>query len=163
MRIEIPDEPPRRTCRIFLIPIVPTETFLLRCFRINTDYCFLFSIFQIPKLGMKLKQDSIPLSLTPRRFISHPKNHHFYLIEGDHRVLGDEAANKRLQAMVRFVLCVATIANLLFSQTQAGQHVDQEMLDLPAEIFGRPKAAAGNWASAIRIIDPVEVMRIMTG
>ncbi|KAG1739240.1 CPSF A subunit region-domain-containing protein [Suillus lakei] len=96
-------------------------------------------IFQIPKLGMKLKQDSIPLSLTPRRFISHPKNRHFYLIEGDHRVLGDEAANRRLQAMA-----------------QAGQHIDQEMLDLPPEIFGRPKAAAGNWASAIRIIDPVE-------
>lgn len=102
-------------------------------------------IFQIPKLGMKLKQDSIPLSLTPRRFISHPKNRHFYLIEGDNRVLGDEAANKRLQAM-----------------TQAGQHVDQEMLDLPPEIFGRPKAAAGNWASAIRIIDPVEGRTVST-
>ncbi|KAG2113360.1 CPSF A subunit region-domain-containing protein [Suillus cothurnatus] len=102
-------------------------------------------IFQIPKLGMKLKQDSIPLSLTPRRFISHPKNRHFYLIEGDHRVLGDEAANKRLQAM-----------------TQAGQYIDQEMLDLPPEIFGRPKAAAGIWASAIRIIDPVEGKTIST-
>lgn len=102
-------------------------------------------IFQIPKLGMKLKQDSIPLSLTPRKFIFHPKNRHFYLIEGDHRVLGDEAANKRLQTM-----------------TQAGQYIDQEMLDLPAEIFGRPKAAAGIWASAIRIIDPVEGKTVST-
>jgi len=138
------------------------QLFLLRLpyslvFRINIDYCFLFSIFQIPKLGMKLKQDSIPLSLTFRRFISHPKNRHFYLNEGDHRVLGDEAANKRLQAMVSSILHVASIAELMLPQTQAGQYIDQEMLDLPPEIFGRPKAAAGIWASAICIIDPVEV------
>lgn len=35
--------------------------------------------------------------------------------------------------------------------------VDDEMLDLPAEVFGRAKAPAGTWASCIRIIDPVEV------
>ncbi|OJA18672.1 hypothetical protein AZE42_08861, partial [Rhizopogon vesiculosus] len=102
-------------------------------------------IFQIPKLGMKLKQDSIPLSFTPRKFICHPKERFFYLIEGDHRVLGEEAANKRLQEM-----------------RQAKQHIDDEMLDLPPELFGRPKAAAGNWASAIRIIDPVEGRTIQT-
>ncbi|OAX33849.1 hypothetical protein K503DRAFT_836197 [Rhizopogon vinicolor AM-OR11-026] len=102
-------------------------------------------IFQIPKLGMKLKQDSIPLSFTPRKFICHPKERFFYLIEGDHRVLGEEAANKRLQEM-----------------RQAKQHIDNEMLDLPPELFGRPKAAAGNWASAIRIIDPVEGKTIQT-
>lgn len=35
--------------------------------------------------------------------------------------------------------------------------MDQEMLDLPAEIFGLPRAAAGSWASCVRIIDPVQV------
>lgn len=35
--------------------------------------------------------------------------------------------------------------------------IDQELLELPAETFGRCKAPAGTWASAIRIIDPVEV------
>ncbi|KAJ8584566.1 hypothetical protein M405DRAFT_774030 [Rhizopogon salebrosus TDB-379] len=102
-------------------------------------------IFQIPRLGMKLKQDSIPLSFTPRKFICHPRERYFYLIEGDHRVLGEEAANKRLQEM-----------------REARQHIDNEMLDLPPEIFGRPKAAAGNWASAICIIDPVEGRIIST-
>ncbi|KAI9571126.1 CPSF A subunit region-domain-containing protein [Boletus coccyginus] len=96
-------------------------------------------IFQIPKLGMKLKQDSIPLSYTPRRFISHPANRYLYLIEGDHRVMGEEAVNKHLQQL-----------------SEAGKMIDQEMLDLPAETFGRCKAPAGTWASAIRIIDPVE-------
>lgn len=49
---------------------------------------------------MKLKQDSIPLSYTPRRFISHPANRYLYLIEGDHRVMGEEAVDKRLQQLV---------------------------------------------------------------
>ena len=49
---------------------------------------------------MKLKQDSILLSYTPRKFISHPTNRYLYLIEGDHRVIGEEATNKRLQQLV---------------------------------------------------------------
>ncbi|KAN0091266.1 CPSF A subunit region domain containing protein [Tylopilus felleus] len=99
----------------------------------------LLRIFQIPKLGMKLKQDSILLSYTPRKFISHPTNRYLYLIEGDHRVIGEEATNKRLQQL-----------------SEAGEMIDQELLELPAETFGRCKAPAGTWASAIRIIDPVE-------
>jgi splicing factor 3B subunit 3 len=56
-------------------------------------------IFQIPKLGTQLKQDSIPLSYTPRKFIAHGP--YFYLVEGDHRVLGEDAAEKRLTELVR--------------------------------------------------------------
>ena len=64
----------------------------------TSQYC---RIFQIPKLGTKLKQDSIPLSYTPRKFITHPTNQYFYMIEGDHRVMGQEAANKRIDELVR--------------------------------------------------------------
>ncbi|KAK7473160.1 pre-mRNA-splicing factor rse1 [Stygiomarasmius scandens] len=96
-------------------------------------------IFQIPKLGTKLKQDSIPLSFTPRKFITHPSNNYFYLIEGDHRVLGDDAAAKKL----------AELRN-------QGKDIDDEVLALPEEVFGKPRAPAGTWGSAIRIIDPVE-------
>lgn len=35
--------------------------------------------------------------------------------------------------------------------------MDEEVLALPPAQFGRPKAAAGTWASCIRIIDPLEV------
>jgi len=31
------------------------------------------------------------------------------------------------------------------------------MVDLAPEVFGRPKAEAGQWASCIRVIDPIEV------
>ncbi|KAI6106117.1 CPSF A subunit region-domain-containing protein [Pisolithus croceorrhizus] len=117
----------------------------------NLDYAWSFSaelspeviIFQIPKLGMKLKQDAIQLSCTPRKFISHPTNRFLYLIEGDHRVLGEDAINRQL-AQLR----------------QAGKPIDEEVLRLPSEVFGRVRAPAGTWASAIRIIDPVEAKTV---
>jgi splicing factor 3B subunit 3 len=59
-----------------------------------------FSIFQIAKLGTKLKQDSLQLSYTPRKFTTHPGNTYFYIIESDHRVLGEVAAAKKLQELV---------------------------------------------------------------
>ncbi|KAG6812703.1 pre-mRNA-splicing factor rse1 [Tricholoma furcatifolium] len=100
-------------------------------------------IFQIPKLGTKLKQESIPLSYTPRKFITHPSNHYFYMIEGDHRVMGEDAANKRLNEL-----------------RQQGKTIDDEVVNLPPELFGRPKAPAGTWASCIRIIDPIEARTV---
>ncbi|KAN0135379.1 CPSF A subunit region domain containing protein [Lactarius tabidus] len=96
-------------------------------------------IFQISKLGTKLKQDSLQLSYTPRRFITHPNNSYFYIIESDHRVLGDDAAGKKVQE--------------LRSQKKA---VDDAVLELPVEQFGHPKAPAGTWGSCIRIVDPIE-------
>ncbi|TFY66687.1 hypothetical protein EVG20_g4405 [Dentipellis fragilis] len=96
-------------------------------------------IFQIPKLGTKLKQDAMPLTYTPRKFISHPTNNYFYCIEADHRVLGEAAVEQKLQEL-----------------RAKGQTIDEEVLNLPPEQFGRPKAPAGTWASCIRIIDPVE-------
>ena len=59
-----------------------------------------YSIFQIAKLGSKLKQDALQLSYTPRKFATHPGNTHFYIIESDHRVLGEVAAAKKLQELV---------------------------------------------------------------
>ncbi|EIM81285.1 uncharacterized protein STEHIDRAFT_86633 [Stereum hirsutum FP-91666 SS1] len=96
-------------------------------------------IFQMPKLGTKLKQDSIPLSYTPRKFASHPSNSYFYIIEADHRVTGPDATAKKVAEL-----------------RSQGKMVDDEMLELPAEVFGRSKAPAGTWASCIRIVDPAE-------
>ncbi len=83
------------------------QLFLLNFFYLSltgNDSCLLFasccSIFQIPKLGTKLKQDSLQLSYTPRRFITHPNNSYFYIIESDHRVLGEDAAGKKVQELV---------------------------------------------------------------
>ncbi|KAI0066041.1 hypothetical protein BV25DRAFT_1849538 [Artomyces pyxidatus] len=96
-------------------------------------------IFRIPKLGTKLKQDSVPLSYTPRKMLTHPTNGYFYLIEADHRVMGEGAAAQKIQEM-----------------RSQGKAVDEEVVNLPPEQFGRAKAPAGTWASCIRILDPVE-------
>ena len=45
---------------------------------------------------------------------------------------------------------------LLFLQRRQGKKIDTEVVDLPADVFGRPKAPAGTWGSSIRIIDPIE-------
>ncbi|KAK0195085.1 CPSF A subunit region-domain-containing protein [Armillaria mellea] len=97
-------------------------------------------IFQIPKLGTKLKADSIPLSYTPRKFITHPHNEYFYIIEADHRTLGDDASCQEIGG--------------------TGKKIDEEVVNLPVTEFGRPKAAAGNWGSCIRIVDPVEAKTV---
>ncbi|KAF8748922.1 CPSF A subunit region [Rhizoctonia solani] len=68
-----------------------------------------------------------------------PEHQLFYVIESDHRTWGSEAKNKRLAEL-----------------KQAGRQIDQELVDLPAEDFGLPRAGAGQWASCIRIIDPTE-------
>lgn len=48
------------------------------------------------------------------------------------------------------------MTHFLFCQTDNGVKVDREVVDLPVEQFGRPKAPAGTWGSCIRILDPVE-------
>ena len=80
--------------------------YLLSIFRLYDKklISFSFRIFQIPKLGMKLKQDVIPLSYTPRKFISHPTNRFLYLVEGDHRVLSEEAIGKGLAQLVHAIV-----------------------------------------------------------
>jgi hypothetical protein len=100
----------------------------------------------------------MPLSYTPRKFITHPTNHYFYMIEGDHRVLGPEAAANKLDEMVSFPHLGVTLSKRLYKRKQ-GKVIDDEVVDLPPEVFGRPKAPAGTWASCIRIIDPIEVRR----
>lgn len=119
-------------------------------------------IFQIPKLGTKLKQDSIPLSYTPRKFITHPTNRYFYLIEGDHRTMGEDAVAKKLDELVSISFTGAFKARYtnIGLQRRQGKNIDDEVVDLPPEVFGRPKAPAGTWASCIRIIDPVEAKTV---
>ena len=69
-------------------------------------------IFTIPKLGEKLKQDVIPLTYTPRKFISNPYATVFYVIETDHRVYAPSAV-KRITAekasFNAFAVCLADL------------------------------------------------------
>ncbi|RSH89543.1 pre-mRNA-splicing factor rse1 [Saitozyma podzolica] len=95
-------------------------------------------IFTIPKLGEKLKQDTLPLTYTPRKFISNPYFNVFYMIESDHRTYGP-----------------ASVKRILGEKEAAGDRIDKTVLDLPPNEFGRIRAPAGKWASLIRVLDPL--------
>lgn len=102
-------------------------------------------IFMIPKLGLKLKQDVIPLTYTPRRFASHPYHPLSYIVETDHRSYGQ-----------------AAIDRIVGEKTSKGKEVDMSVFELPAAEFGRPKAEAGQWGSLIRVVDPLGAESLQT-
>lgn len=95
-----PDGSMNRCRNQCLLPIVPTELLLRLRFLGSFLTSFQCRIFQIPKLGTNLKQDALQLAYTPRKFTTHPGNSFFYLIESDHRVLGEVAATTKLQELV---------------------------------------------------------------
>jgi splicing factor 3B subunit 3 len=106
-------------------------------------------IFTIPRLGEKLKQDSFPLTYTPRRMVSHQHYTggptYFYIVETDHRTHGPKA-----------------IERIVEEKKKGGDRVDPTLLELPFEEFGRPKAGAGHWGSLIRVVDPLMNSTVQT-
>lgn len=65
---------------------------------------------------------------------THPANKYFYVAEADHRVLSPSAQQEKLSAM-------------------KADKINQEILQLPSEQFGYPRAEAGNWASCVGVYD----------
>ena len=78
------------------------------------------------------------------------------MIESDHRVVSEEAVPKRLKELVRHLRTIFT-TSLTSLKRARGVKLDDGVLDLPVEVFGRPRAPAGTWGSCIRIVDPIEV------
>lgn len=116
-------------------------------------------IFQITKLGQKLKQETMPLLYTPRKFVSHPDHKLFYLVEADHRTLGADAAQKLLEETVDWGHLIASCTSsdaYPYHQAASGKIIQENVVNLPPEVFGYPKAESGRWASCLRIIDPVQ-------
>ncbi|KAI2730163.1 hypothetical protein CBS147332_2015 [Penicillium roqueforti] len=96
-------------------------------------------IFTVEKLDNNMLQDSIPLSYTPRRFVKHPDQPIFYVIEADNNVLSPATRQRLIDD----------------SQAQNG-----EVADLPPVDFGYPRAT-GHWASCIQIVDPVTTKSVI--
>jgi splicing factor 3B subunit 3 len=118
------------------IPIVPSEQpfgFTIKVSCCTSPLTPVPRIFSIEKLDSNLLQHSIPLTYTPRRFIRHPEQPLFYVIESDNNTLS-----------------MQTKARLLDDTTL----VNGDSVVLPPEEFGYPRAQ-GHWASCIQIIDPI--------
>ncbi|KAL4791857.1 CPSF A subunit region-domain-containing protein [Aspergillus venezuelensis] len=96
-------------------------------------------IFSIEKLDNNMLQQSIPLAYTPRRFIKHPEQPLFYVIEADINVLSP-----------------TTRARLLEDSKSRGDDITV----LPPEDFGYPRGT-GHWASCIQVVDPLETNSVI--
>lgn len=57
----------------------------------------------MPKLGSKVKMDTLPLTYTPRRLAFHPSQQYLYCIETDHRTLSAPATAAKLKGIVGVV------------------------------------------------------------
>lgn len=90
-------------------------------------------IFTIEKLANNLLQEQIPLAYTPRRFVRHPEQPLFYVIESENNVLSP-----------------ATRAKLI----NDSEAVNGDAAVLPPEEFGYPRGT-GHWSSCVQVIDPV--------
>ncbi|KAJ1565911.1 Splicing factor 3B subunit 3, partial [Nowakowskiella sp. JEL0078] len=93
-------------------------------------------IFMVEKLSTLFNQTIVPLKYTPRRFTLHPETKNFIIIESDNNTW-----------------CPSDKARLLLDSSNKMNDVSSE--ELPVEQFGLPIAGSGNWASCIRIINPV--------
>ncbi|KAL4908453.1 hypothetical protein BDW74DRAFT_100835 [Aspergillus multicolor] len=89
-------------------------------------------IFSIEKLDNNMLQQSVPLAYTPRKFLKHPEQPLFYVIEADNNVLSPATRNHLLED----------------SKSRGG-----DTTVLPPEDFGYPRGT-GHWASCIQVIDP---------
>ena len=90
-------------------------------------------------MSRNLLQHNIPLPYTPKKFVKHPDQPLFYVIEADNNVLAP-----------------ATRAKLLAESTA----VNGDAIILPPEDFGHPRGT-GHWASCIQIIDPVNMKGVV--
>ncbi|KAL2428780.1 Pre-mRNA-splicing factor rse1 [Exophiala dermatitidis] len=96
-------------------------------------------IFSIEDLSRNLLQENIPLPYTPRKFVKHPDQPLFYVIEADNNVLAPATRQK------------------LLNESTA---VNGDAVILPPEEFGYPKAT-GHWASCIQVVDPVNTKSVV--
>lgn len=96
-------------------------------------------IFAVEKLDNNMLQESIPLAHTPRRFVQHPEQPLFYVIESDNNVLSS-ATRQRL--------------------IEDSQARDGEVAELPPAEFGYPRGT-GHWASCVQIVDPITTKSVI--
>ena len=75
------------------------------------------------------------------------------IIETDHNAFTDQTKKQRKQKMAEEIVQTASNED----QAAARQAAENFLLETPSEnIFGSPKAGTAQWASTIRLLDPIE-------
>ena len=114
-------------------------------------------ILALEKLGAVFNQQSFPLTYTPRKFVIHPETGNIITIETDHNVFTENTKRSRRQQMAEEMVEAAGEDEQEAAAEMAANFLSE---DLPENIFGAPKAGAGQWASVIRILDPINGVTI---
>lgn len=99
-------------------------------------------IFAIDKIDSNIHQESIPLAYTPRRFVAHPEQPLYYVIEADNHTMAPPTRAKLIGDQDQKM------------NTKSEDGINGDTNELPPEDFGYPRAR-GNWASCIQVVDPV--------
>ena len=109
-------------------------------------------ILSLERLGTVFNQQSWPLSNTPRKFVIHPESGHIVIIETDHNCFSEKSKADRKQQIAEEMVEAAGDEDQEKAAEMAAAFLTN---DLPDKVFGAPKAGPGQWASAIRILDPI--------
>jgi splicing factor 3B subunit 3 len=109
-------------------------------------------ILALEKLGAVFNQQSFDLSYTPRKFVIHSESGNLIIIETDHNAFTDKAKQSRRQQLAEEIVAAASEQD----QEEVAQRAAKFMNEpLPEKEFDSPKAGTGQWASVIRIMDPI--------
>jgi splicing factor 3B subunit 3 len=109
-------------------------------------------ILALEKLGAVFNQQSIPLEYTPRKFVIHPETGYLIVIETDHNAYTEKTKQARKQQMAEEMIEAAGEDEQEQAAEMAAAFLNE---NLPENIFGAPKPGLGQWASVIRILDPI--------
>uniref|UniRef100_A0A3B5M3Y8 Splicing factor 3b, subunit 3 n=1 Tax=Xiphophorus couchianus TaxID=32473 RepID=A0A3B5M3Y8_9TELE len=110
-------------------------------------------ILALEKLGAVFNQVAFPLQYTPRRFVIHPETNNLILIETDHNAYTETTKAQRKQQMAEEMVEAAGEDERELAAEMAAAFLNE---NLPEAIFGAPKAGAGQWASLVRLVNPIQ-------
>lgn len=109
-------------------------------------------ILALEKLGAVFNQQSFPLEYTPRKFVIHPESGNLVVIETDHNAYTEKNKIARKQQIAEEMVEAADEEEQAQASMMAAAFLKE---NLPESIFGAPKAGIGQWASVIRILNPI--------
>uniref|UniRef100_A0A8C5BMP9 Splicing factor 3B subunit 3 n=1 Tax=Gadus morhua TaxID=8049 RepID=A0A8C5BMP9_GADMO len=110
-------------------------------------------ILALEKLGAVFNQVAFPLQCTPRKFVIHPETNNLIVIETDHNAYTEATKAQRKQQMAEEMVEAAGEDERELAAEMAAAFLNE---NLPEAIFGAPKAGAGQWASLVRLINPIQ-------
>ncbi|PIO38703.1 hypothetical protein AB205_0125620 [Aquarana catesbeiana] len=110
-------------------------------------------ILALEKLGAVFNQVAFPLQYTPRKFVIHPESSNLIIIETDHNAYTEATKAQRKQQMAEEMVEAAGEDERELAAEMAAAFLNE---NLPESIFGAPKAGNGQWASVIRVLNPIQ-------